>query len=107
MTPMVSGGGIPPDDRDLGEARTALTTESARLRVLEKVRQTLEGDSCFDSVLDPQDQKVLRLRCGAEDGRHYALGAIGLELGMDADGVGEIEKAALRKLKKGGLLEND
>jgi len=26
---------------------------------------------------------------------------------MDADGVGEIEKAALRKLKKGGLLEND
>lgn len=108
MSGTACGGAKAPDDHDLDSARTALNQENERLRLLERVRRALEsGDADVRTVLDPQEQKVLRLRSGVEDDEHYSLGAIGMELGMDADGVGDIEKAALRKLKEGGLLEND
>lgn len=98
-----SGGGSG-EERDSEETRNA-----AEEQTLEAVKRLFETGSRarIDDLIDPQAQKVLRLRCGVEDGERCTLGAIGIELGLEADSVAAIARKALRKLREGGLLSHD
>lgn len=52
----------------------------------------------LDCVLDPREQKVLRLRTGIEDGRRYNLADIAVEIGIGPERTRQIQVVALRKL---------
>jgi RNA polymerase primary sigma factor len=54
-----------------------------------------------DRILDPRDQKVLRLKWGLEDGREYHNREIGLELRVGDERVRQIYVLAVRKMIEG------
>ncbi|HEU5105904.1 MAG TPA: sigma factor-like helix-turn-helix DNA-binding protein [Solirubrobacterales bacterium] len=51
-------------------------------------------------VLDPREQKVLRLKLGFEDGRRYKNSEIKIEMGVGDERVRQIESRAILKLAK-------
>jgi RNA polymerase primary sigma factor len=70
---------------------------SARLRA---ARHTLERTAAeqLEGVLEPREQKILRLRTGLEDGRCYTFNEIGLEFGVKPERIRAIQGKALAKL---------
>jgi RNA polymerase primary sigma factor len=75
--------------------------QDAQRAFLRSDRQTL------DELLDPREQKVLRLKLGLEDGRRYNNHEVKVELGIGDERVRQIEAQALAKLtkalEKGGI----
>lgn len=54
----------------------------------------------LDQILDPREQKVLRLKWGIEDGREYNNREIGLELCVGDERVRQIQNYAISKIAK-------
>jgi RNA polymerase primary sigma factor len=52
----------------------------------------------LEGILDPREQKILRLRTGLEDGRAYTLAEIGMEVGVTKERIRAIQGIALTKL---------
>jgi RNA polymerase sigma factor (sigma-70 family) len=61
--------------------------------------------AAIDAHLDPRAQAVLRLRYGLDGGAHRTLGQIGAELGITAERVRQIEKSAMRQLRRAIVQE--
>lgn len=72
-------------------------TTSVRLQKARHILQLFPVE-LIDRVLDPREQKVLRLRTGFEDGRQYGLVEVGRELGIGSERVRQIQMTALKKL---------
>ena len=51
------------------------------------------------STLTPREEKVLKLRCGIEDGRTRTLEEVGKEFNVTRERIRQIEAKALRKLR--------
>lgn len=54
----------------------------------------------LDAVLDPREQKILRLHLGLEDGRSHSNGEIGMEVGLTKERVRQIRVRAISKVRK-------
>jgi RNA polymerase primary sigma factor len=54
----------------------------------------------LDEILDPREQKILRLKWGLEDGREYNNREIGLEFRLGDERVRQISTRAVHKLVK-------
>jgi RNA polymerase primary sigma factor len=82
--------------RDLLPDRDAVAPDEEVLRrqACERLRAALE------SHLRPRAQAVLCLRYGLDGGPHRTLGAVGDELGITSERVRQIEKSALRRLRR-------
>jgi DNA-directed RNA polymerase sigma subunit (sigma70/sigma32) len=52
----------------------------------------------LDAILDPREQKILRLRTGIEDGRRYSFVDIAVELDLGQERIRQIQMQALKKL---------
>jgi RNA polymerase primary sigma factor len=68
-------------------------TQSAERRLLRESLEEMLTD------LKPREVRVLRLRCGMQDGRNYTLREVGEKLGVTRERIRQIERKALRKLR--------
>lgn len=77
-------------------------------RELVATRRLFESLSAaeLDGILDPREQKVLRLRSRFEDGAQPTFKEIGVELDISRERVRQIQSKALTKLRKLGLLRD-
>lgn len=69
----------------------------ARLAAARRALRHLPRDE-LDALLDPREQKVLRLRSGYEDGRAYSFLDISMEIGVGQERTRQIQMQALTKL---------
>jgi RNA polymerase primary sigma factor len=57
------------------------------------------------SILNPREQKIIKMRFGLEGGRTYTLEEVGKEFGVSSERIKQIEAKALQKLKKNNKTE--
>jgi RNA polymerase primary sigma factor len=72
---------------------SARASEKAARRSFERL-----PDGELDRILDPREQKVLRLKWGLEDGREYNNREIGVELCVGDERVRQVYTGAVQKL---------
>ena len=85
------------DDLILGDSIEDTTGEQPS-KTTEKNILSQEFDEIF-RLLSPKEVRVLKLRCGMEDGNHYTLEKVGRKLGLTRERIRQIEAQAYRKLR--------
>jgi RNA polymerase nonessential primary-like sigma factor len=84
-------------DTELGELLEDPGTSPEEFTAQASLRQELEA---LMADLTPQQQQVIKLRFGLEDGRALTLAKIGDSLNISRERVRQIEREALTKLRK-------
>lgn len=87
---------------DLIEAKNSPSPEQ---EVMEKIRsETIE--QALNTLLNPREARVIKMRFGLQDGTFYTLSQIGKLLDVSRERVRQIEEEALRKLKRSDKIQH-
>lgn len=103
MAPEVCSLDVPTGEGEDGSLGTLLEDATARQPYEELVRKELEQTiQTLLDMLNPRQQRILRLHFGMEDGICYSLEEIGKLLGISKERVRQVERQAMEKLQKNG-----
>lgn len=103
LAPEVCSLDVPTGEGEDGSLGSLLEDAQARQPYEELVRKELEQTiRTLLGMLNPRQQRILRLHFGMEDGTCYSLEEIGKLLGISKERVRQIERQAMDKLQKNG-----
>lgn len=103
MTPEVCSLDVPTGEGEDGTLGALLEDVQAQQPYEELVRKELEQTmDHLLSMLNPRQQRILRLHFGMEDGVCYSLEEIGNMLGISKERARQIERQAMELLQKNG-----
>ena len=103
MTPEVCSLDVPTGEGEDGTLGALLEDVQAQQPYEELVRKELEQTmDHLLSMLNPRQQRILRLHFGMEDGVCYSLEEIGNMLGISKERTRQIERQAMELLQKNG-----
>ena len=100
LSPEVCSLDVSAGDSSLGtlivDSQSEVPQEAFVRRELERIMEELLG------MLDPRQQKILRMHFGMEDGICHSMEEIGKELGISKERTRQIERQAMERLQKMG-----
>ena len=100
LSPEVCSLDVSVGDSSLGtlivDSQSEVPQEAFVRRELERIMEELLG------MLDPRQQKILRMHFGMEDGICHSMEEIGKELGISKERTRQIERQAMERLQKMG-----
>lgn len=103
MAPEVCSLDVPTGEEEDGTLGALLEDATSRQPYEELVRKELEQTmQTLLGMLNPRQQRILRLHFGMEDGICYSLEEIGKLLGISKERVRQVERQAMEKLQKNG-----
>ena len=103
MTPEVCSLDVPTGEGEDGTLGSLLEDAQAQQPYEELVRKELEQTmDRLLGMLNPRQQRILRLHFGMEDGVCYSLEEIGKMLGISKERARQIERQAMDLLQKNG-----
>ncbi|RKY02052.1 hypothetical protein DRP77_08550, partial [Candidatus Poribacteria bacterium] len=87
---------------DLIEAKNSPSPEQ---EVMEKIRSEII-EQALNTLLNPREARVIKMRFGLQDGTFYTLSQIGKLLDVSRERVRQIEEEALRKLRQSDKIQH-